>query len=305
MNSHNPRVLAAACAVAALSLSGIAAGADRANATATNDHPVSNATNAMTHATTDRKDRRDEARGAAEDVAQAVGVVHRMEQADPALAKQLQRASGVFIVPKYGRAALGVGGRGGVGLLLVHNGDRWSDPAFYNFGGISAGLQAGAEGGSFVLLLNNQKAVDSFMQDNNWSLNAGAGLTIVNWSKKALGSGGMGDVTVWSDTKGLFGGAAISLTDVNYDEDQSAAYYGKPLSARDIVAGNTHSTKADRLQQALADPATSAAGKSGSRDAMSQTTPAAADTSRNTAANMSRTSPMNSGASPATASPAK
>jgi lipid-binding SYLF domain-containing protein len=207
---------------------------------------------------------REEARGAAQDVRKATQVLQRMESRSD-LKGLLQQAQGVFVVPKFGRAALGIGGHGGVGLLLVRNGSSWSNPAFYNFGGVSAGLQAGVEGGALVLVLNNDKAVNSFLQaNNNWSLNANAGLTVVNWSKAAQGSAGKGDVTVWSDAKGLYGALNVGVTDIKYDADQTRAYYGRELSARDVVEGQGVQANADvnALRHTLA-----AVGSEGTRGA--------------------------------------
>ena len=255
-NPHNrQRLIVTACSIALMSCVGAAS----AQAThGSNTHDV-NGGNHFTRATaTNAGDARDEARGARDDVNQATAIVRRMQR-DPALRSVLRDAKGVFVVPKYGRAALGIGGQGGVGVLLVNHDSTWSDPAFYNFGGVSAGLQAGVEGGSFVLVLNNDKAVKRFTQNNNWSLNAGAGLTIVDWSAKAHSSTGRGDVTLWSDTKGLFGSAAVSVRDIKYDADQTAAYYGQQVAARDVVIDDKVSnSQADQLKQALASAASGA-----------------------------------------------
>lgn len=124
---------------------------------------------------------KEEMKDANEHVNSAIRVVHQM-QATPEMKSLLQRAKGVFVVPKYGEAALGVGARGGAGVLLVRNGNTWSNPAFYNMGGITAGLQAGAEAGAIAFVLNDQKALNSFMQNNKFSLGADAGLTLVDWS---------------------------------------------------------------------------------------------------------------------------
>lgn len=191
------------------------------------------------------------ARDAITHVNKAVQVVQQMER-DRELAAALRRAKGVFVVPDYGRAALGVGARGGAGVLLVRRANTWSDPSFYNMGGISAGLQAGVEAGSVAFILNDQKAVDSFKQDNKFSLNADTGLTVVNWSKKGQASAGRGDIIVWSDTEGLFGGAAVSVTDINYDADETASYYGRRVAAREVLAGKVANPQAAALKQALA-----------------------------------------------------
>jgi lipid-binding SYLF domain-containing protein len=215
-----------------------------------------------------------EANDAVDTVNKAVQVVHTME-ADPTIATVLKRAKGVYVVPTFGRGALIVGARGGAGVLLVRHGESWGNPAFYNMGGVSIGAQAGGEGGPVAFILNNQKAMNSFMQDNKFSLNADAGLTVVDWSKKGIESAGWGDITAWSNTKGLFGGAAISITDVHYDQDKNTAYYNKRVAARDVVTGKVSNPQAAALKQALASTGTaggaaatggSTAGSTGSGD---------------------------------------
>lgn len=185
-----------------------------------------------------------------EQVNNAAAVVTRMEK-DPQVRKLLQQAKGVFIVPQYGRAGLGIGARGGEGVMLVNNQGKWSNPVFYNIGGVSIGAQAGAEIGEIAMLLMNQKAVNSFMQENNFSLNAGAGLTIVNYTAKAGAGAGKGDVIVWSDTKGAFANLTVSVTDIHYDDDENAEFYNAKVSARDIISGKVKSTQAAALRQEL------------------------------------------------------
>lgn len=201
-------------------------------------------------------------------VNKAVQVVHQM-QATPEMRALLQRSKGVFVVPDYGNAALGIGARGGAGVLLVRQGDTWSHPSFYNYGGVSIGPQAGAEAGAIAFVLNDQKALTTFMQNNKFSLNADAGLTLVDWSKKGAGAAGWGNITAWADTEGLFGGAALSVADVDYDEDETSAYYGREVAARDVVSGKITNPQAASLRQALADASSgkgaAAMGSSGTR----------------------------------------
>ena len=207
------------------------------------------------------KDARDEAHGAARDVQSATQVIQRME-ARSDLADLLQHAKGAFVVPRFGRAALGIGGQGGVGLLLAHNGATWSNPAFYNFGGITAGVQAGVEGGAMVLVLNTDNALNRFLQNNDWSLDANAGLTVANWSKEGQTNIGKGDVTLWSDAKGLYGALNVGIMDIKYDADQTSAYYGQRVAARDVVQSRATlhgTTQLDALKQALASAGSTAA----------------------------------------------
>lgn len=192
----------------------------------------------------------DAAKDAASRVHEATSVVRKMES-DPAVKSMLEQSKGVLIMPRYGRAALGVGGQGGTGVLLVHRDGKWTGPGFYNFGGLSIGAQAGAEGGQIAFILTDSKALRSFATNNKFSLNADAGLTIVDYSKRKQGSAGRGDVVVWSDTKGAFADLSVGVTDVNFDEDETHAYYGRPVDARQIVNSGLSSQKAENLLDAL------------------------------------------------------
>ncbi|PQO98102.1 hypothetical protein C5614_12095 [Massilia phosphatilytica] len=200
-------------------------------------------------------------------VSDAVGAVHTMS-AETGMPALLARARGVFIVPTYGRAAFGVGGAGGAGVLMVRRADgSWGNPVFFDIGGLSIGLQAGAEGGPIALLLLNQKAVDSFRNRNNFSLSADAGLTIVNFARMAQGTTA-GDVVAWSGSKGLFGNAAtVGINDVRYNQRLTEAYYGKPMTALQAIDSAETNTQADALRKVLGSPPTPAgsSGKAGGR----------------------------------------
>ena len=205
---------------------------------------------------------RDPEAAATRRVNEAVAVVRRME-ADSTMRKVAENAQGVFIVPTYGRAAFGVGGQGGTGVLLIKKSDgRWSDPAFYNIGGINIGAQAGAEAGPIAFTLNNDKAVQRFTEKNNFSLSADAGLTVLNWNKVAEGSTGAGDVTAWAGTKGLFGNiATVGVNDIHFNQRVNNAYYHqtKNVSITDVISGKVKNPGADSLKQALAEIATGTA----------------------------------------------
>lgn len=184
-------------------------------------------------------------------VGQAVNVVQDMKK-DPRLVKLLKQAKGVYIVPDFGRGAVIVGGRGGAGLVLVKQGDHWSDPAFYDFGGISFGPQIGASGGSVAFLLMDQSAVDAFKSGNKVSLNAGAGLSIVKYSANGQASWGKGDIIMWSDTAGAYAGATVSVSDVNWDDGRNRSYYGPNADMSKIFSdGSVKNNGAEHLDQVL------------------------------------------------------
>jgi lipid-binding SYLF domain-containing protein len=229
------RMLVAACTLALMSAPGLAA------AQAVAEAPIAPAPASKPEQT------------AMKHVSDAVAVAQRMLE-EPRMKELLQQSKGLFIVPTYGRAALGVGASGGAGVLLIKKTDgAWSDPAFYNLGGISAGAQVGAETGAIAMVLNNDKAVNKFMQKNSFSLNAAAGLTVINWSKIAQGSLGDGDIVAWAGTKGLYGNlVAVGISDIRYNEKLTKAYYHQSVTVADALAGKYKNAHSDELKRTLA-----------------------------------------------------
>lgn len=195
--------------------------------------------------------RSNSARDAQDRVRDAVGIINQMKR-DPNLAALLERAKGVFVIPHYGKGGFIVGGQGGGGLVLARHGETWGDPAFFSIGGGSIGAQAGGEGGSIVMLLMTQRAVNKFANSNStWALNGNAGLTVATWSGKAQAETGNGDVIIWTNTSGLYGGLTASVTDITPDENMDRAYYGRNVDARQILGSTAMSAKADPLRDAL------------------------------------------------------
>lgn len=193
-----------------------------------------------------------EARSAQDRVADAVAVVDQMKR-DPQLAQLLEQAKGVFIVPHYGKGAFIVGGQGGGGVMLARRGNEWTSPAFFSTGGGSVGAQAGGEGGSIVMILMSEKALDEFANaDGTWALNGNAGLTVVTWSGKAQAETGNGDVVLWANTSGLHGGLTAGVTDITPDTNLDHAYYRRKAGSREILAGAVSNAGAAALRDALA-----------------------------------------------------
>jgi lipid-binding SYLF domain-containing protein len=201
---------------------------------------------------TSQEDRAD-ARGLVNDAVRTLGAM----KSDPQVLGMLREAKGVFIVPNYGRGAFLVGGQGGEGVMVARTDGKWSNPVFYNIGGISLGAQFGAEGGHIAMLLMTDRAVNSFKQQNNFALNADAGLTIIDYSARASGSAGMGDIVLWSDTAGAYVGASLSVTDVSYDDNANRAYYRSTnVSAQRILNGEVMNSRPSAAQLKTMLPAT-------------------------------------------------
>ena len=218
------RKLAASAALLSLALAGPAFAADNSAATASGAQKVVDA--------------------AAHDI--------QTLKAHQDFANLLKQAKGVYIIPDLIKGALVVGGSGGTGVLLAHDNGRWSDPAFMTIGSVSIGAQAGAKAGTVVMFLMTQKAVADFTQQNNFSLNSNANLTVVRWSPNAQGSVGKGDVIVWSGENGVFAGLDLSGSDVHADTGYDKAYYGgKYGNTKQIIESQVGPANASQLMTEL------------------------------------------------------
>jgi lipid-binding SYLF domain-containing protein len=172
-------------------------------------------------------------------------------KSDSHFADLLKQAKGVFVVPNLVKGAAIVGGEGGQGVLLAHRNGQWSDPAFYGMGSISIGAQAGGEAGPVVMALMSDKALNDFIDANNFSLNAKAGLSIVNYSAQHQTGFGKSDIVVWSGQSGVLAGADITGTDITQNKQADRNFYGRNVTTKDILNGNVNSAAAAPLRDAL------------------------------------------------------
>ena len=183
-------------------------------------------------------------------VNKATDVANKMKK-DPNLVELMQKAKGIFIVPKYGKGGLIIGAQGGEGVMLAHRNGEWTNPVFYDTGGLSFGAQAGVSVGSIAMLLMTDKAVDRFKQNDKFSLNAEAGISIVKYSAHGTATPGEGDVIAWSDTAGAYVGATLSVTDIHRDKDQNKTYYGEPVTEAKVLSNDLSNPGARKLRDAL------------------------------------------------------
>lgn len=188
-------------------------------------------------------------------VRDAVSLLRRIES-DVKLEALLAGAEGVLLVPGYGTAALIVGVEGGDGVLFARREGEWANPVFYSIRGASLGLQAGGAGGSLALILMNDKAMQKFAGESEFAISGAAGLTIVNWSGHIQGDiASPGDVVFWTDMQGLMASAAVGMTNLRWDADDTAAYYDTDTATPEqILSGNVTNPQAEALQHALEVP---------------------------------------------------
>ena len=166
----------------------------------------------------------------------------------------LHRARAVLIIPRLYKGGFIVGGEGGNGVLLVHgSGNTWSDPAFMGIGAASFGLQAGLEQSEAVLLVMTQKGLDALLHDQ-FKVGAQAGIAVATLGsgvEGAIGGASPPDIVVWSSSSGVYAGISLDGSVIRAQTDDDHAYYGRPVTTRDILFGHGGAPHAMALRRAL------------------------------------------------------
>ena len=168
----------------------------------------------------------------------------------------LQRAQGIAIMPAVIKVGLGVGGRGGAGVLTVRDSQgRWSDPVFVRLFGGSFGWQAGLEESDIILVFTTRRSVEG-VTGGKLTLGADASVAVGPVGRQVSGATDIGGAEVYSysRSKGLFAGIAIDGTVISMNNAANASYYQRPgVFASEIMASGAPAppASAQRLLDAL------------------------------------------------------
>jgi len=161
---------------------------------------------------------------------------HRMpEQGIPQNVLRNAKGVAVLTVVKIG---FGLSGKGGQGVVVARTGDGFSGPSFIGTGGAGWGLQIGAQITEFVFVLNTNRAVHAFSRDGNFTLGADASAAAGPVGREAAAAiTPTAAIYTYSRAKGLFAGASLEGTVIATQKTANARYYGRDVSARDILSG--------------------------------------------------------------------
>ena len=188
------------------------------------------------------------------DVDQAVSIIQDFqkipEQAIPTAVLRDAKGLAILTVTKAGFI---VSGRGGKGVVVARTGNGWSGPSAIGTGGMGFGFQAGAQVSEIVIILNTPAAVDAFSKDGDFTLGGNLSVTAGPIGRDAEVKIGLQSVMFsYSRSQGLFGGLSVEGTVIGTRKDDNAAYYGKPVEAKDILSGKVAAPAgARKLQQVL------------------------------------------------------
>jgi lipid-binding SYLF domain-containing protein len=166
-------------------------------------------------------------------------------------AKLLEKAQGIAIFPGVVKAAWGIGGQYGRGIVVVRKEDgRWSNPLFINLIGGSFGWQIGVQKADLVLVFKNRRGVEN-IASNKITLGADMSVSAGPVGRSAEASTDIemeAEIYSYSKSKGLFAGIALKGGTLRVDQEANSAFYGESLAASKILY---EETKAPAVVQKL------------------------------------------------------
>ena len=154
----------------------------------------------------------------------------------------LQKSAAVAIFPSVLKAGLVVGAEYGKGVILRHdiNTGSWSAPAFFSVAAGSFGWQVGAQSTDLILLIRSERGLNAILKSE---FKLGADLSVAAGPVGRKAQAGMdlwlqSEVWSYSRSRGLFAGIALEGARIHSLEESNEAYYGKKLTAEEILLGS-------------------------------------------------------------------
>jgi len=153
----------------------------------------------------------------------------------------LRKCRGIAIFPGVIKAAYGIGGQFGKGIVLVKSeAGEWSDPAFVSLVGGSIGWQIGVQKADIILVFKTAKSIENIAEGK---ITLGADLSVAAGpvGRQAEASTDLdmeAEIYSYSKSKGLFAGVSLKGASIQADREANAAFYGRrDISANDILQG--------------------------------------------------------------------
>lgn len=154
----------------------------------------------------------------------------------------LEKAECIVIVPGLKKGAFIVGAKYGKGFMMCRKaGVGWSAPGSIRVEGGSVGFQIGGSETDVVLLVMNQGGAKKLLESKfTVGADANAALGPVGRDSSAETDAQMhAEILTYSRSRGIFAGVSLQGATLRPDEDWNRELYGKAISNKDIVLGDT------------------------------------------------------------------
>ena len=151
----------------------------------------------------------------------------------------LDGAECVAVFPTVIKAAFGIGGQGGRGVVSCRTPSGWSAPAYLNLGGGSFGFQIGVQATDLVMLFMDANGVNRLI-GSKLELGADASVAAGPVGRQAGASTDLkldAQILSYSRSKGAFAGVALKGAVIQPDKDDMRDAYGADKTAKEVLTG--------------------------------------------------------------------
>jgi len=153
----------------------------------------------------------------------------------------LKNAFGLFFLTEI-KGSMIIGASMGLGIIIARkpNGEGWTGPCAIGMGGVSIGFQIGMEKVEHMFILHDKEALKPFINNNQYKLGTDVSFAVGPIGRDAniavnVNDKGYAAIYSYSMTKGGYVGSSLEGQVITIRDDCNEEYYGKKVSARDIL----------------------------------------------------------------------
>lgn len=155
----------------------------------------------------------------------------------------LNRAQCVILVPGLKKGAFIVGAKYGKGFMLCRkaSGVGWSAPAAIRVEGGSFGFQIGGSETDVVMLVNSEAGARKLLE-SKFTLGGDASVAagpVGRTSSAETDAQLHAEILTYSRSRGVFAGISLQGATLRPDDDWNHELYGKDMTNKEIVMGDT------------------------------------------------------------------
>jgi lipid-binding SYLF domain-containing protein len=154
--------------------------------------------------------------------------------------KLLDHAKCIAVLPGVIKAAIGVGGRHGTGVMSCRTENGWSPPAFVSISGGSWGAQLGVESSDIVLFFMTDRGAHSLVDGSRVTLGGQASVAAGPFGRSAEAATNLdlkAEIYSYAKSKGLFAGLSLEGAELKPDKGDNKDYYGGDVTTTQLLFG--------------------------------------------------------------------
>jgi len=162
--------------------------------------------------------------------------------------KLLKNAQALIFLTEF-KGGFGVGGAIGEGFIFAYNSkeNKWSQPCAIGMGGVSLGLQIGAQRTEHIFIVHSEDVLKTFASKGQLKIGGDVSFAIGPLGRDAdialnVSDKGYAPIYSYSMANGAYVGATMQSQLLLIRDDCNEDYFGQKATAKDILFGDMKPT---------------------------------------------------------------